>query len=318
MFSDATRRARVATRPLIGRASRATFRHNGGRGGRTAARLCALALAALASVSSPALAKPHRIVSLNQCADELILRLADRDAIASVTWLSQDPREANMAAAAAGLPANDGLAEQALAYKPDLVLVGAFTDPATVALLRRVGAPVVELDVPETLDGVRRQIRAVAAAVGEPARGEALVAELDRRLAAVEALVDASRPPLRAIVLRPGGFTVGPGSLIDEIMRRAGMINLAARLDVGAYPQLPLEKLVMLDADVAIVDDEGFAAPALAEQALAHPVLAALSRRITFAPLPSRLWTCPGPALADAARVLAEAGEATRRARAEK
>jgi iron complex transport system substrate-binding protein len=300
-----------------GAAAGAAFPRNWGRR-RVAARLCALALAAVAAVSSPVLAKPQRVVSLNQCADELVLRLADRDAIASITWLSQDPREADMAAAAAGLSVNDGLAEQALAYRPDLILVGAFTDPATVALLRQVGAPVVALDVPETFDAVRRQFRDVAAALEEPARGEALVADLDRRLAAAEAPVDASRPPLRAIVLRPGGFTVGPGSLVDEIMRRAGMINLAARLDVGAYPQLPLEKLVMLDADVAVVDDEGFAAPALAEAALAHPAVAALARRMRFVSLPSRLWTCPGPALADAVRVLAEAGAAARRGRAER
>jgi len=269
---------------------------------------------ATVAAASPAPAKPHRIVSLNQCDDELALRLADRDAIASVTWLSQDPRNANLAAAAAGLPANHGFAEEALVYKPDLILAGPFTDPATVALLRRVGAPVAEFPVPETLDGVRREIRDVAAAIGEPRRGEALVADLDRRLA--EASVHAGRPPLRAIILRPNGFTVGPGSLVDEILSLAGMTNLAARLDIGAYQQLPLERLAMLDADVAIVDSEGVAAPALATEALAHPVVAALARRMTVVSLPSRLWTCPGPALADAVRILAAAGEASRRGKA--
>jgi hypothetical protein len=48
------------------------------------------------------------------CTDELLLRLADRDRIASVTWLSQDSRNANMAAAAAEIPANHGLAEEVL------------------------------------------------------------------------------------------------------------------------------------------------------------------------------------------------------------
>ena len=281
------------------------FPRKGGRGGRTAARLCALALAALASVSSPALAKPRRIVSLNQCADELVLRLADRDAIASVTWLSQDPRNANLADAAKGLPANNGLAEEALAYHPDLTLAGSFTERSTVALLKQVGARVVEFDVPETFDGVRRQIRDVAALIGEPERGEALIADIDRRLARIP--VDANRPPLGAIILRPNGFTVGPGSLVDEILQRAGMANLAAQLDLGPYQQVPLERLVALDADVLIVDSDRFAAPSLATEALGHPIVAALARRMKVVSLPSRLWTCAGPALADAVQTLAAA-----------
>ncbi|MFC2255124.1 hypothetical protein ACETRX_36715 [Labrys portucalensis] len=40
---------------------------------------------------------PRRIVSIKMCTDELLLRLADRDRAASVTWLSHDPRNANMA-----------------------------------------------------------------------------------------------------------------------------------------------------------------------------------------------------------------------------
>ena len=146
-----------------------------------------------------------------------------------MTWLSQDPRNANLAAKAAALPANDGHAEEALAYDPDLVLVGPFADPASIALLQQIGAPVVEVGAPQTLDGVRRQIRDLAAALGEPQRGEALIADMDARLARVA--VDPSRPRLKAVVLRPNGFTVGPGSLVDEILdaRRPRQSRRAAR-----------------------------------------------------------------------------------------
>ncbi|MGO4870527.1 MAG: ABC transporter substrate-binding protein [Roseiarcus sp.] len=281
----------------------------GANGARRLARrlalVAALAGAVGAASAADAAAKPQRIVSINMCMDELVLRLADRSAIASVTWLSQDPRNANMAEAAKGLPANNGLAEEALSYHPDLVLAGPFTERSTIALLRQVGAPVVEFGVPETFDDVRRQIREVAAVLGEPQRGEALAAEIDRRLARIA--VDPSRPPLRAIILRPNGFTVGPGSLVDEILRRAGMTNLATRLDLGAYQQIPLERLAMLDADVLIVDSEGFEAPSLATAALSHPIVAALSRHMKVVALPSRLWTCAEPALVDAVQRLAEA-----------
>jgi iron complex transport system substrate-binding protein len=289
-----------------------------GRGARGLARRLALAAAltcAAAAQAADSAAKPRRVVSINMCTDELVLRLADRDAIASVTWLSQDPRNANMADAARGLPANNGLAEEALSYRPDLVLAGPFTERSTLALLAQVGAPVVEFSVPETLEAVRRQIREVAAVLGEPERGEALTAEIDRRLARIS--VDPSRPPLRAIILRPNGFTVGPGSLVDEILRRAGMINLAAALDIGAYQQISLERLALLDADVLIVDGESFGAPSLATEALRHPIVAELSHSLRVVSLPSRLWTCAGPALVEAVQRLVDgtAGLKAREAR---
>ena len=40
----------------------------------------------------PAVAKPHRIVSTNVCADQLALALADRDRIISVSRLATEPQ----------------------------------------------------------------------------------------------------------------------------------------------------------------------------------------------------------------------------------
>jgi iron complex transport system substrate-binding protein len=273
-------------------------------------RACAVVWLCVALLASPAFAKPQRVVSLNLCADELALRLADPGVVKSVTWLSQDPRSANTAAMAAALPANDGHAEEALAYDPDLVLVGPFADPASIALLKEVGAPVVEVGAPQTLDGVRRQIRDLAATLGEPRRGEALIADMEARLASVA--VDPSQPRLKAVVLRPNGFTVGPGSLVDEILTRAGLDNLAARLDIAADQQVPLEVVALLGADVLILDRDEQSAPSLADAALDHPAIAALARRMTIVSLPSRLWTCGGPEIVEAVERLAAAAKAAR------
>ena len=120
--------------------------------------------------------RPARIVSINMWTDELLLRLVDRDRIASVTWLSQDGRNANMADVAATIPANHGLAEEVVSYHPDLVLAGVYTTRTTVQLLKGTGLKVVEFGVPKTIDGVRQQIRDVAKVIDEGARGEAHVA----------------------------------------------------------------------------------------------------------------------------------------------
>jgi iron complex transport system substrate-binding protein len=299
---------RLTVRPLICHASRGIFPRKGRRVRTFAAWVC------LALLAAPAVAKPQRVVSLNLCADELALQLADASVVKSVTWLSKDPRSGNVAAQAAALPANDGHAEEALAYNPDLVLVGPFADPASIALLKQVGAPAVEVGAPQTLDGVRRQIRDLAATLGEPQRGEAMVADLDARLARVA--IDTGRPRLKAVVLRPNGFTVGPGSLVDEILTRAGLDNLAARLDIASDEQVPLEVVALLGADLLILDRDEAGAPSLADAALDHPAIAALARRVTVVSLPARLWTCGGPEIAEAVERLATAAAAARARRA--
>ncbi len=162
-------------------------------------RLVITFAAMMSAVPIGAAAAPVRVVSMNLCADELVLRLADRDQVLAVTYLARDSRGSTVATEAVGLPVTRGLTEEVVALKPDLVIAGAFTTRTTVGMLKRVGAPVLELGVPADLDGVRAQIRQVAAALGHPERGEAMVAALDARLAAI---VPAKRP-LRALVMRP-------------------------------------------------------------------------------------------------------------------
>lgn len=268
----------------------------------------ALAAAGLVlAATSARSAQPERIVSLNMCTDELVLRLADAKRIASVTWLSQDPRNANMAEAARRVPANHGLVEQVLALKPDLVVAGAYTTRATVGLLKRVGTSPREFGVPRNLAEMRAQIREMAALLGEETRGEALIADIDTRLEALGARRRAR--PLRAVVLRPNGFTVGRGSLVDEILTRAGLVNIAAKLGIESYGQIPLETVALAGAEVLVLNDTPDGPPSLAHEVLHHPVIARLSGRLRLVALPSRLWTCSGPSVIDAIELLVAATE---------
>ena len=246
---------------------------------------------------------PVRVVSMNLCADELVLRLADRDQVLAVTYLARDPRGSTVATAAAGIPVTRGLTEEVVALRPDLVIAGAFTTRATVGRLRRVGSPVLELGVPADLDGVRAQIRQVAGALGHPERGEALVADLDARLAAV---TPATRP-LRALVLRPNAFTVAPGGLGDALIRAAGLVNVAAEIGRDRFGQVPLEAAALANVDLVVVDEGAPGLPSLADTLLHHPIFRALAREGRTVSIPNRFWTCPGPQVAEVVARLAAA-----------
>ncbi|OYD81208.1 ABC transporter substrate-binding protein [Azospirillum brasilense] len=254
------------------------------------------------------LGKPQRIVSLNLCADELLLRLVRPERLAAVTWLAHDPRASTVADRASRVPVNHGTAEEILPLNPDLIVAGRYTTRVAVGLLRRLDAPLLELDVPQSVAGVAEQIRGLARAVGEPERGEELVADLLSRLDALPPAAQGPRPT--AVVLRPNGFVAGSGSLVDEILSRAGLENMADRLPLGSQGALPLEAIILGGADVLIVDAAPDAPPSLAVALLHHPALKALNHRVRTLSLPTRLWTCPGPQIAEAAERLAAARKA--------
>lgn len=257
------------------------------------------------NIAGPAVraGKPARIVSLNLCTDEMVLRLADRENVASVTWLSRDPANSNVAGLAAQVPINHGLAEEVIPLDPDFIVAGIYTARTAIALLKRAGMPVQEVGVANSIDEVRKQYRDVADMLGERERGEQVIAAMDRRLAALANDRPAKRP--RAVVLNPNGVTVGPGTLADDIMTRAGFENLAATLKIDNYGTLSLETIATNEVDVVIVSGSRDGPPAMATEVLKHPVLAALKARTRIAVMPNRLWNCGGPALVDAIELLA-------------
>ncbi|MEW5424778.1 ABC transporter substrate-binding protein [Amorphus sp. 3PC139-8] len=258
-----------------------------------------------ASMADDERAAPERVVSMNLCADELLLRLADPDQIVSVTYLGQNPDQSTVADKAARYPANHGLAEEILRLSPDLVVAGRYTTRTTVDFLRRVGEPVLELEVPTTLPEVEAQIRMLGDRLGQSERAEAMVAEIAGAFVG-PATPDDDAPT--AVVFAPNGFTVGAGSLVDTVIEAAGLRNLGAEQDLGRYRRLSLEQLARLKPDVLILNAEE-TSPALAYEVLHHPILDRLPKAPLVVSLSPRLWTCAGPALVDALALLRQAAE---------
>jgi iron complex transport system substrate-binding protein len=259
--------------------------------------VAALSAAGLAPAADN-VSKPHRIVSMNLCTDELVLRLADRQNIASITWKAREPDQSNVVDLAQGIPINHGLAEEIIPLKPDLLLAGIYTTRPTVALLKRAGIRAVDADVMRSFDDVRQQYREVAALLGEQERGERVIAEMDSNLARL-ARERPSVPPT-AIVLHANNYTFGGGSLIDEVVTHAGFENMATRLGIGESGQVPLEIITMNPVDVLIVSSYRDGPSAMGTELLRHPVLSHLSDRTRVVVLPNRLTDCGGPALVQA------------------
>jgi iron complex transport system substrate-binding protein len=101
-------------------------------------------------------------------------------------------------------------------------------------------------------EDVAVNVRLTAAVVGEEARGEALISEMETRLELVAARVRDRVEP-RVLYASTGGYTTGAHTLVDEKIRRAGGRNAATEAGLTGDVVVSLDLLVALDPDVIIV-----------------------------------------------------------------
>src|SRR2546423_1152418 len=164
---------------------------------------------------------PHRVVSFNQCGDQLVLALADPEQIAGLSPYAADPSLSAVAEKARAFPRLDWQAESTIALGPDLVLIGQNDRPVTKHILRAQGLRLYEIALIADLDAARRQIVEVAAVLGHPERGEKLLAAIDAARARLHA---APKPPFHsALLVNRGGYTAGSASLAAALLEEAGL-----------------------------------------------------------------------------------------------
>jgi iron complex transport system substrate-binding protein len=264
-----------------------------------------LVAAALVPVPGQAAEAPRRIVSLDLCTDQLMIELAPRERIAAVTHLAADASVSAIPERARGIPITHGGAEDVLRLDPDLVLAGPFGVRGTVDLLQRLGRRVVIVPQPQDLSGVRAAVEAVAEAVGESAKGAALVADFDRRLAALAPRTQGAGPA--AVIYQIGGSVLGPGSLADAALAAAGFRNAAGSYRLTRGGQVPLEVLVADPPDLLVLSSTPGEYRTVLADNLRHPAIAILRRQHASIELAWRHWLCGTPHIIEAVERLAAA-----------
>jgi iron complex transport system substrate-binding protein len=259
-----------------------------------------VAIAAVVSVmacwSSVAAAEPLRVMALDQCADQFVLALAP-DAELGLSPRADDP-DSWLRADAQGHRRVRPTLEAAVGFRPDVAVRYWGGDARLLAALERDGVRTVTISDATDMDGVRANIYAVAQAVGRPGRGEALVQRMGAQLAKAES---AGRRR-KAVYVTASGFTSGPGSLMDAVLRAAGFRNAVER---PGYQPLGLERVLLTPPALYV---KGFFDLARSDWRGAgrHPVMQRAMQGRTAAELPGATLTCPAWFAADAAAQLAE------------
>ncbi|MZQ88390.1 ABC transporter substrate-binding protein [Frigidibacter albus] len=270
--------------------------------GAALARRAGAALAVVLALFGTAHAEtPARVVSMNLCTDQLALLLADPGQIVSLSYMASDPSASAMAAEAAAYPSNRGRAEELYLLKPDLVLASTFSSPGTLSMLNRLGLRVETYPPGATMEELRQAITDMGAALGQPQRAAALLADFDAQLAALSA------PPLRrprAALYSEGSYASGARTLEGQVMQAAGFDNIATEHGLDWGGRMPLEVLVMSAPEVVITETgRPGTKRARAQAVLSHPAMAQMRRADVVA---HQDWICATPRVLDAIAALTQ------------
>ncbi len=240
-----------------------------------------------------------RIVSLDYCADQYVMQFAPRPHVAA---LSPDAGKdfSYLRERAAGVATVRPRVEDVLALRPTLVVRSFGGDAGIDAALADAGVEVVQLGYPQTLADVRDEMVRLGTALGAAAEAKALAAKFDARLAAL--------PPINArptaLYMTPGGVTTGGGSLIDEMMARAGLTNFERS---AGWNALPLERLASDRPDIIVAAFYGEAgADSDQWSAARHPIAAAQLRDRPVARLSGASVSCGAWVMLDAVEAMAQ------------
>jgi iron complex transport system substrate-binding protein len=241
----------------------------------------------VALAAARAEAAPRRVASLNLCTDELVLMLAAPEQIASVTHLAQQEAETPLWRQASLYPRNDGSLLSVVATRPDLVVTMGGGGRDRLRIAERLGIPIVDLPFAQSLTDVVESIGRVAAALGRPKAGTALLRRID---AVIRSAPRASRD---TIWLGGGGRTVSATGLEAQWMALAGLRQRAMQGD-----RVPLETLLAHPPAILLRSDYRQGQYSASQRWLAHP-LARYARAGRTIPTDGRRWTCMGPLMID-------------------
>lgn len=230
------------------------------------------------------------VVSLDSCADQLILALAGDDQILALSPDARGPFSYYREKAGA-FPRHDGTAEAILLYQPELVLGTGAGDGKLRGMLERLGIPVVSTGLAQSLDQALAQLEQAGQVLGEPHKAELLAGEAR----ALRRELEAGQGPRRlGLYVSPSGITTGAGTFLDETLRLAGLSNLMAEHGVEGWSRFDLESFLAARPKVVVTSffdskvghSEGW-------RFSAHPAVQRALKEVKVIDVPSRLLSCP-------------------------
>lgn len=188
------------------------------------------------------------VVSVDYCADQYVLGLADQSQIIAVSNEAVKPY-AYFNDRAQNYRTIRGSAEEILNLKPDVTIRSWRGSRATDALFEKAGIKSVIVPYASTPDGIFESTLKIVEALGQNPAVHTYVAQQKARYTWLK---QAPRSRLKALYVTPSGYTAGIGTSVDQIIRLSGFEAAAKDYNMVGWGSLPLEQMTRTKPDVII------------------------------------------------------------------
>jgi iron complex transport system substrate-binding protein len=244
--------------------------------------------------------EPRRIVSLDYCADQFVLALADRDQISALSRGSLRD-DSYFRERAEGIRQTRGALEEVLALRPDLIVRNWGGPWDAERVYARFGVPVLQVGDTPNFPAARADLLDAAAVLGHPERGQDIASDLDLRLARLAV----RRTEAPVMYLSGGGAVAGSGTMMDAVIVAAGGRNIRTET---SWQLLPLERLVQTPPALVALGFFGTSRDRInAWSPSRHPALRRALARARTVSLPPAAISCEAWYAIDAAEAIAAA-----------
>jgi iron complex transport system substrate-binding protein len=190
----------------------------------------------------------RRIISLAPSVTEVLFALGAGERVIGVTSYCNYPMEA-LAVEKVGDTQKPNL-ERIIALKPDLVIVSTGSQlEQFVRKLEQHAVPVYICD-PRDINGVIGSIERLGDLLAVSENGRELARALRQRIDILEAQVSsAARPRVFFMIASSPLMSIGGGTFVDDLIKRAGGISITAN-EQSEYPQYSLETAIARKPEV--------------------------------------------------------------------
>ncbi len=247
-------------------------------------------------------ATPERIVSLSPSNTEILAALGLIDRIVGVTDVCDHPPEVENITRIGGYSAIS--IEKVAAARPDIVIASDKTSRETIRRLEELGLAVIVV-APKNVDHVIRDIRLVGQITGTEHQAEELATALTLRIDAATSAMDSGSPTVAHVVYYKPLYISGNTTIQDDIITRAGGVNVFAGR--SGWSTVSLEEFLLANPDIIIVSGGGgmdaSERDVIREEFMTNPQYASLSavRNNHVYAINADIISRPGPRVADAA-----------------
>jgi iron complex transport system substrate-binding protein len=252
--------------------------------------------------------KQRRVVSLAPSVTELLFALGAGDRVVGVTDRCHCPPEATRIERVGGFGKPN--VERLLALAPDLVVIAGPAGRDLREALHKSGVRTLDVKI-RNFEEMFQTLRQLGEALGMSAQAEALVARMQAELQAVAAPAANSdkhmRPRVFVELWDKPLTTAGAQSFLDEVIERAGGVNVAHGL-AQPHPRISAEEVIAWNPEVIVVAHmaHGGDAAKQMEERIGWADIAAVRGQRIIRDLPPDYLLRPGPRLIEGVKLLAQ------------